>query len=102
MNKASGWFPGGQFTTPQYICPTYAGGVRLLSWGSNPPPPPPPPPPTPLANPALSGTEVLLGDGNPLYGTEVPRRRPEQNTLQQLQNYTQATEFYRMHLINKT
>ena len=95
LNKASGWFPGGQFTTPQYICPTYAGGVRLLSWGSN-------PPPTPLANPALSGTEVLLGDGNPLYGTEVPRRRPEQTTLQQLQNYTQATEFYRMHLINKT
>jgi len=39
INKASGWFPGGQFTTPQYICPTFAGGVRLLSWGSNPQPP---------------------------------------------------------------
>ena len=31
----------GQFTTPQYICPTFAGGVRLLSWGGGRTPQPP-------------------------------------------------------------
>jgi len=66
MNKASGWFPGGggQFTTPpQYICPTFAGGVRLLSWGGGLNPPNPPGKSSPgvdVSMPALEPLEDIL------------------------------------------